>query len=84
MFHGPIGEATAFFAAQGFQIPERKAVADFMQEVTSRKDQQVNHPVLWLPPPPCPVPQRVASTAILTPPLANVSRPHNGRSISFL
>mmetsp|Transcript_9242 Transcript_9242/g.27733 ORF Transcript_9242/g.27733 Transcript_9242/m.27733 type:complete len:1604 (+) Transcript_9242:484-5295(+) len=40
VYHGPIGEVTAFFASQGFQIPERKAVADFMQEVTSRKDQK--------------------------------------------
>jgi hypothetical protein len=28
-----------FFAGLGFAIPERKGVADFLQEVTSRKDQ---------------------------------------------
>lgn len=33
VFHGPIQEAVPFFASQGFQIPVRKAVADFMQEV---------------------------------------------------
>jgi hypothetical protein len=30
-----------FFAGLGFVIPPRKGVADFLQEVTSRRDQQV-------------------------------------------
>jgi hypothetical protein len=36
-----------FFAGLGFSIPERKGVADFLQEVTSRKDQ----PQYWAGPP---------------------------------
>ena len=31
-----------FFLRQGFACPERKGVADFLQEVTSRKDQRVS------------------------------------------
>jgi hypothetical protein len=30
-----------FFELCGFKIPGRKGVADFLQEVTSKKDQQV-------------------------------------------
>ena len=30
-----------FFNSLGFQLPERKGVADFLQEVTSEKDQKV-------------------------------------------
>ena len=30
-----------FFAQQGFACPARKGVADFLQEVTSSKDQEV-------------------------------------------
>ena len=30
-----------FFNSVGFQLPARKGIADFLQEVTSRKDQQV-------------------------------------------
>ena len=30
-----------FFASMGFRCPERKGVADFLQEVISVKDQQV-------------------------------------------
>lgn len=41
VYHGPVGQATAFFASLGFQCPKRKGVADFLQEVTSKKDQQV-------------------------------------------
>ena len=29
-----------FFEALGFQLPERKGIADFLQEVTSLKDQE--------------------------------------------
>lgn len=41
-----------FFNTLGFQVPPRKGVADFLQEVTSRVDQEVRpclvnpHPVL--------------------------------------
>jgi hypothetical protein len=30
-----------FFNGMGFQLPARKGIADFLQEVTSRKDQEV-------------------------------------------
>ncbi|GAQ78767.1 pleiotropic drug resistance protein [Klebsormidium nitens] len=40
VYHGPVGEVLAFFEAQGFKCPERKGAADFLQEVTSQKDQQ--------------------------------------------
>ena len=41
MYQGPTAEVKAFFAQLGFKCPERKGVADFLQEVTSAKDQQV-------------------------------------------
>ena len=31
-----------FFESLGFACPERKGIADFLQEVTSRKDQKVS------------------------------------------
>jgi len=39
VFHGPREEVLPFFESLGFKLPERKGVADFLQEVTSRKDQ---------------------------------------------
>ncbi|CAH2064224.1 unnamed protein product [Thlaspi arvense] len=39
VYHGPRGEVLSFFEDCGFQCPERKGVADFLQEVISRKDQ---------------------------------------------
>ena len=41
VFHGPREEVLPFFSSLGFQLPERKGIADFLQEVTSQKDQQV-------------------------------------------
>ena len=41
VFHGPKDEAMPFFESLGFHLPERKGVADFLQEVTSEKDQKV-------------------------------------------
>jgi hypothetical protein len=35
VFHGPIDEALPFFEAQGFRLPERKGLADFLQEACS-------------------------------------------------
>ena len=37
----------SFFNRVGFQLPERKGIADFLQEVTSPKDQGelIRHPV---------------------------------------
>ncbi|WCJ40334.1 ABC transporter G family member 40 [Euphorbia peplus] len=40
IYQGPREHAIEFFKFMGFQCPERKGVADFLQEVTSRKDQQ--------------------------------------------
>ena len=37
----PFSRTLDFFSTMGFQCPERKGVADFLQEVTSRNDQQV-------------------------------------------
>ncbi|XP_024532454.1 pleiotropic drug resistance protein 1 isoform X2 [Selaginella moellendorffii] len=39
VYHGPRELVLEFFESQGFKCPERKGVADFLQEVTSRKDQ---------------------------------------------
>ena len=41
MYHGPREHVLDFFEPLGFRCPERKGVADFLQEVTSRKDQKV-------------------------------------------
>ncbi|CAL5003529.1 unnamed protein product [Urochloa decumbens] len=40
MYQGPREEVLEFFESMGFRCPERKGVADFLQEVTSRKDQK--------------------------------------------
>nr|KJB54139.1 hypothetical protein B456_009G022400 [Gossypium raimondii] len=40
VYQGPLEEALDFFAFMGFKCPERKNVADFLQEVLSKKDQQ--------------------------------------------
>lgn len=39
VYHGPRIDALKFFQDCGFKCPERKGVADFLQEVMSRKDQ---------------------------------------------
>ncbi|WJX16311.1 transcription factor [Trifolium repens] len=39
VYQGPRENVLEFFEAIGFKCPERKGVADFLQEVTSRKDQ---------------------------------------------
>ncbi|ESQ52363.1 hypothetical protein EUTSA_v10016141mg [Eutrema salsugineum] len=39
VYHGPRDEVLKFFEECGFRCPERKGVADFLQEVLSRKDQ---------------------------------------------
>ncbi|XP_072978501.1 ABC transporter G family member 39 [Typha angustifolia] len=39
VYQGPREDVLEFFDAMGFKCPERKGVADFLQEVTSRKDQ---------------------------------------------
>ncbi|KAM0823890.1 hypothetical protein ACQ4PT_070564 [Festuca glaucescens] len=40
VYHGPRENILEFFESSGFRCPERKGVADFLQEVTSKKDQQ--------------------------------------------
>eukprot|EP00884_Botryococcus_braunii_P014151 jgi/Botrbrau1/22737/Bobra.0132s0074.2 len=39
VFHGPREEVLPFFGGLGYRLPERKGIADFLQEVTSKKDQ---------------------------------------------
>ncbi|XP_070030324.1 pleiotropic drug resistance protein 1-like [Nicotiana sylvestris] len=40
VYQGPREAVLDFFESMGFKCPERKGVADFLQEVTSKKDQQ--------------------------------------------
>ncbi|CAI9267836.1 unnamed protein product [Lactuca saligna] len=40
VYQGPRNAALGFFASMGFHCPKRKNVADFLQEVTSVKDQE--------------------------------------------
>ncbi|KAI3707559.1 hypothetical protein L6452_26185 [Arctium lappa] len=40
VYQGPCENVLEFFEWMGFKCPERKGVADFLQEVTSRKDQE--------------------------------------------
>ncbi|KAL6591851.1 hypothetical protein ACP70R_049714 [Stipagrostis hirtigluma subsp. patula] len=40
VYQGPREGVLQFFESMGFRCPERKGVADFLQEVTSRKDQR--------------------------------------------
>ncbi|KAJ8640587.1 hypothetical protein MRB53_017281 [Persea americana] len=40
VYQGPREHVLEFFESMGFKCPERKGVADFLQEVTSRKDQR--------------------------------------------
>ncbi|XP_021290859.1 pleiotropic drug resistance protein 3-like, partial [Herrania umbratica] len=39
VYHGPCTTICKFFEDSGFKCPERKGIADFLQEVISRKDQ---------------------------------------------
>jgi len=40
VYQGPREHVLNFFESIGFKCPERKGIADFLQEVTSRKDQE--------------------------------------------
>ncbi|XP_052206566.1 pleiotropic drug resistance protein 1-like isoform X2 [Diospyros lotus] len=40
VYQGPRNSVLEFFEYMGFKCPERKGVADFLQEVTSRKEQE--------------------------------------------
>ncbi|CAN1252377.1 Pleiotropic drug resistance protein 2 [Linum perenne] len=39
VYRGPKSQILQFFQSQGFECPDRKSVPDFIQEVTSKKDQ---------------------------------------------
>ncbi|XP_010513222.1 PREDICTED: ABC transporter G family member 31-like [Camelina sativa] len=39
VYQGPRQDVVGFFESLGFRLPPRKGVADFLQEVTSKKDQ---------------------------------------------
>ncbi|XWS16406.1 hypothetical protein CRYUN_Cryun34aG0084600 [Craigia yunnanensis] len=39
VYQGPREHVLSFFESMGFRCPDRKGIADFLQEVTSRKDQ---------------------------------------------
>ncbi|PON60434.1 ABC transporter-like [Trema orientale] len=39
VYQGPRADVLEFFESLGFRLPPRKGVADFLQEVTSRRDQ---------------------------------------------
>ena len=41
IYHGPREDIVPFFESCGFKCPERKGVPDFLQEVTSKKDQAI-------------------------------------------
>lgn len=40
VYHGPKEEVVPFFESLGFKLPPRKGTADFLQEITSKKDQR--------------------------------------------
>ncbi|OWM79108.1 hypothetical protein CDL15_Pgr003279 [Punica granatum] len=40
VYQGPRDDVLEFFEYMGFKCPDRKGVADFLQEVTSKKDQE--------------------------------------------
>ena len=46
LYYGPCKEVMGFFQGMGFDLPARRGVPDFLQEVTGRKDQQVSAPEL--------------------------------------
>ena len=41
VYHGPKEDVVPFFESLGFELPPRKGTADFLQEITSKKDQRV-------------------------------------------
>ena len=41
VYHGPREGILEFFEDQGFALPERKGLPDFLQEICSRNDQEV-------------------------------------------
>ena len=49
VYHGPREQVVPFFDSLGFSLPERKGVADFLQEICSQNDQEVQHQQSCLP-----------------------------------
>lgn len=54
VYQGPREHVTEFFEFMGFKCPNRKGIADFLQEVTSKKDQEQywyrkNQPYRYIP-----------------------------------
>ena len=41
VYQGPRSHVVPFFEGLGFRLPPRKGAADFLQEITSRKEQAV-------------------------------------------
>lgn len=46
VFHGLRESALPFFESQGFRCPPRMPVPGFLQNITSRRDQEVTHLLL--------------------------------------
>ena len=42
LYHGPRTEVMDFFRSLGFDLPKRKGIPDFLQEVSGKKDQAVH------------------------------------------
>ena len=49
VFQGPREEVVPFFESQHFKLPARKGVADFLQEIVSPNDQEVQKSASGLP-----------------------------------
>ena len=46
VYFGPRPGVVPYFESMGFRLPPRKGIADFLQEVTSKKDQQARQSLL--------------------------------------
>ena len=46
VYFGPRVGVVPYFESMGFRLPPRKGIADFLQEVTSKKDQQARQSLL--------------------------------------
>ena len=72
VYHGPREQVVPFFESLGFKLPPRKGTADFLQEITSQKDQAVSsgtlHASTWLIPAsshlPCPYPLHLSQIEV--------------------
>jgi len=71
-YQGPTKDVAAYFRGLGFQCPERKGIADFLQEICSS---------MANPPPPHPPPPHDVVVATLC--IPHRSPPHQGNSIFY-